>query len=57
MKFYIVEHPNKEYSVQDNPKGGGVLLEVPFNPESKYEAILVCSAANKTLKIANLLDK
>ena len=47
MKFYVVEHPDG-FSVQDNPKGAGILIG---NYSSLEIAQAVCDAANKVIKI------
>lgn len=49
--WYVVCHIDHKYSVQDNPNGGGYLLDVTFDPTSAREAALVCAAANDALRV------
>lgn len=54
MKFYVIKHPDKQYSIQDKPQGAGVLLNIQVNNEK--EAQLACDAANEAIKLLELLE-
>ena len=55
MRFYVVPHSNQEYSVQSRQGGGGVLLQVKFDPKSRREAENARDAANFALSVAGVL--
>lgn len=51
MKFYVVEHSNGKFSIQTNPKGGGLLLDIPFDNKSREQANYLCGVANEALEV------